>query len=125
MANNYPKYQIVEVITVEPVQLPGAVIASGVTAFVLEQQISSSTPWTAAQLGFLNPFQAYNNLPAAPNIYIVGSPWVNVAAAQAAAIADYTALAATRDGAVTQAQLQGAIGTSSYVNLITTVAGPG
>jgi hypothetical protein len=69
--------------------------------------------------------QAYNNQSDAKNFYIVGFPWANAAAAQAAAVSDFNQVTAIRNGIVTQSQLQAAIGSSSFVNLITTVAGPG
>jgi hypothetical protein len=122
---NYPQYHVIEIITNEPVQLPNEVIASGVVAFVLEQQILATTSWIAATMGNRSPLQAYYNLIDAPNMYIVGYPWITSAAAQAAAITDYTKFIALRDGTVSASQLQGQITSSAYVNLITTVAGPG
>jgi hypothetical protein len=123
--SNFPQYQVIKIVTNEPVQLPGGVIASNVTAFVLEQQTLATSSWGAAQFPNIGALQAYNNLPGSQHIYIVGSPWTNLALAQAAAVADFTALAAIRDGSVTAAQLQNAITTSVFASLISTVAGPG
>jgi len=125
--SNFPQYQVIEIITVEAVQLPNEVIASGVTAFVLEQQTLATSSWSSATYsGYnVNALQAYNNPADAKNFYIVGFPWPNIAAAQAAAVSDFNQVTAIRNGAVTQSQLSAAIGTSSFVNLITTVAGPG
>jgi hypothetical protein len=123
--SNYPQYHVIEIITAEPVQLPGAIVASGVNAFVIEQQTLATTGWIAATMSPVNALQAYYNLLACKNIYIVGQPWGSAALASAAAYSDYLYLAAARDGAVSATQLQGQITTSAYANLITTVAGPG
>jgi hypothetical protein len=123
---NYPQYHVVEVFSLEPIQLPNSIIGSGVTGFVLEQQNAPAGVWSSAVFTVSrNSLQAYNNANDMPNIYVVGSPWLTTAAAQAAAIADYTKLCAFRDGAVSQVQLGNQITSSAYVNLITTVAGPG
>lgn len=129
--SNYPQYHVIEILTLQTVQLPNEVITSGTTALVLEQQATVGGPWSAAQ--FNNPntgmalaqFQAYNNLSDAPNIYFVGQPWADLPTAQAAAQADYAALIAQRNGVVTRTQLQAQITSSTFVALITTVAGPG
>jgi hypothetical protein len=129
--SNYPQYHVIEILTLQTVQLPNEVITSGTTALVLEQQNSVAGTWSAAL--FDNPntgmaraqFQANFNLSDTPNIYFVGQPWPDLPSAQAAAQADYAALVARRNGTVTQAQLQTQITSSAFVSLITTVAGPG
>lgn len=135
--SNYPQYQVIEIIALQPLPLPNETIASGTTIFVLEQQTLATSAWGAAlQQGGgpgnaqpqqpLNALQAWNNPQDAPNFYIAAAPWwPDIPTAQAAAISDFNSLTAIRNGTVVKAALLAAITSNSYVNLITTVAGPG
>jgi heptaprenylglyceryl phosphate synthase len=121
---NYPQYQVV------PYTFSYG--GSNSSGFLLLGLASVNAQWQPVKniLQLLGTngqplaLQASQNLAAYPMAYVVGAPWANTAAAEAAAQADYNTITTARDTVAAQNALTATL-PNSYVTLGAPVSGPG